>query len=179
MNTSYAGNQTGSKVRDMVITSLLIAMVFVATRFINVQLPISINGGLVHLGNTMLFTAAIVFGSKKGAAAGAFGMGLFDLLSGGPWVRWAPFTFVVRGVMGYIIGSFANAGGRNGKSILWNIVGIVVASVWMLPAYYLTEVVLNGNWITPVNSIPGNLLQIAIGLVAIPLASALKRTKLV
>ncbi len=49
----------------MVETSLLIALVFIATKFINIRLPISINGGLVHLGTAMLFISAIVFGSKK------------------------------------------------------------------------------------------------------------------
>lgn len=51
--------------KDLVETSLLIALVFVATKFINIRLPISINGGLVHLGTAMLFISAIVFGSKK------------------------------------------------------------------------------------------------------------------
>ena len=41
--------------KDMVETSLLIALVFIATKFINIRLPISINGGLVHLGTAMLF----------------------------------------------------------------------------------------------------------------------------
>ena len=31
--------------KDMVETSLLIALVFIATKFINIRLPISINGG--------------------------------------------------------------------------------------------------------------------------------------
>ena len=101
--TSYKKNKFTT--RDLAETSLLIALVFIATRFINIRLPLASTGGLVHLGNTMLFIAAIVFGKRKGAIAGAFGMGLFDLLS--EWAIWAPFTFVVRGVMGYIIGSIA------------------------------------------------------------------------
>ncbi|TDT57285.1 ECF transporter S component [Fonticella tunisiensis] len=180
MNSSILRSQTNSKTKDMVTTSLLIALVFIATRFINLQLPISVNGGLVHLGNTMLFMTAIVFGRKKGAVAGAFGMGLFDLLSGGPWVAWAPFTFVIRGVMGYIIGSISNARGRNGNSFIWNLIGIVIASIWMIIGYYIAEGILYGNWITPINSIPGNLIQLIVGaVVGLPLAAALKRTKLV
>ena len=102
--------QTKVNTKDLVETALLIALVYIATRFINIRLPIAASGGLVHLGNTMLFIAAIVFGPKKGAAAGAFGMGLFDLLS--EWAMWAPFTFVVRGIMGYIIGKIAWSNGR-------------------------------------------------------------------
>lgn len=53
----------------------------VATCFINIRLPIG-QGGLIHLGNVPLFLIAILFGKKIGALAGAFGMGLFDLMGG-------------------------------------------------------------------------------------------------
>ena len=129
--------QTKVNTKDLVETALLIALVYIATRFINIRLPIAASGGLVHLGNTMLFIAAIVFGPKKGAAAGAFGMGLFDLLS--EWAMWAPFTFVVRGIMGYIIGKIAWSNGREGNNMLVNIAGILVSGVWMIAGYYATE----------------------------------------
>jgi uncharacterized membrane protein len=166
-----------NKVKDMVVTSLLIALVFVATSFIKIRLPISLNGGLIHMGNSMLFTAAIVFGPRKGAAAGAFGMALFDLM--GEWAAWAPFTFVVRGVMGYIIGKVAYLNNKNGLNWAYNMLGILFGSIWMLVGYYFTEVILYGNWIQPFTSIPGNVIQILIGIVvALPLSAALKRAKL-
>ena len=68
---------SSEKTKDLIITSLLISLVFVATFFINIRLPIAANGGLVHLGSAMLFIIAILFGPKKGALAGAFGMALF------------------------------------------------------------------------------------------------------
>ena len=68
--------------KDLVETALLTTLVFVATAFINIRLPILSSGGLVHLGNVILFAAAILFGKKKGAIAGAVGMAIFDLSSG-------------------------------------------------------------------------------------------------
>ena len=163
--------QTKVNTKDLVETALLIALVYIATRFINIRLPIAASVGLVHLGNTMLFIAAIVFGPKKGAAAGAFGMGLFDLLS--EWAMWAPFTFVVRG---YIIGKIAWSNGREGNNMLVNIAGILVSGVWMIAGYYATEGILYGNWVSPVMSIPGNITQIVVGLViGVPVAKALKK----
>ncbi len=101
-------------------------------------------------------------------------MGLFDLLS--EWAMWAPFTFVVRGIMGYIIGKIAWSNGRNGDNMLVNIAGILVSGVWMIIGYYITEGVLYGNWVSPVMSIPGNITQIVVGLViGVPVAKALKR----
>jgi uncharacterized membrane protein len=175
-------NQSGNliksyNIKDMVITSLLIALVFVATSFIKVRLPISLNGGLIHMGNSMLFTAAIVFGPRKGAAAGAIGMGLFDFLS--EWAAWTPFTVIVRGVMGYIIGKVAYLNNKKGFSWAYNLLGISLGSIWMLIGYYFTEVILYGNWMQPLTSIPGNVIQILIGVVvALPLSAALKRAKL-
>lgn len=164
-----------SKVKDMVITSLLIGLVFIFTRFINIRLPISINGGLIHLGNVMLFVSAIVFGKKKGAMAGAFGMALFDIMSG--WMAWAPFTFVIRGAMGYIIGSIAEK--REGKNIIYNIFGIILGGIIMIAGYYITEGILYGNWISPMTSIPGNITQILVGaLLGLPTVIALKKANI-
>lgn len=167
-----------SKTKEIILSGLLVALVFVATKFINIRLPLSINGGLIHLGNTVLFMAAILFGKKKGAIAGAFGMGLFDVLSG--WLAWAPFTFVIRGVMGYIIGRMAWAHGRKGGNVVWNLIGILLAGVWMICGYYMTEVVLYGHWVTPLTSIPGNVIQLVVGAVlGLPLAAGLKRTNMI
>lgn len=162
-------------IRDTAVTGLLIAMVFLATKFINVRLPVSINGGLIHMGNVMLFTAALLFGKRKGAMAGAFGMGLFDVVSG--WLAWAPFTFLIRGGMGYIIGAIAHSRGEDGKNAGLNLLGVAAASVWMLAGYYGTEGILYGNWVAPLTSIPGNVTQLVIGaVVGLPLAAVLKRT---
>ncbi|MGL5717683.1 MAG: ECF transporter S component [Paraclostridium sp.] len=162
------------KTRDIVETGLLIALVFIATRFINIRLPIASTGGLVHLGNTMLFISAIVFGKKKGAIAGAFGMALFDLLS--EWAIWAPFTFIVRGVMGYIIGSIAWSNDKKGNNVTINVVAIIISGIWMIFGYYITEMILYGNHIKAIASIPGNITQIAIGLIiGLPIAKILKR----
>lgn len=131
----------------------------------------------MHFGNVMLFAAAIVFGKEQGAIAGAFGMGFFDLVSG--WAAWAHFTFIIRGIMGYIIGTIANSHGRNGQSLLYNIYAILAGSIWMLVGYYFAEVILYDNWITPFTSIPGNLLQLVFGtILGLPLASALKHAGL-
>ncbi|SHF21038.1 ECF transporter S component [Alkalibacter saccharofermentans] len=161
------------KTRDLVETGLLIAMVFVSTMFINIRLPISINGGLIHLGNVALFLSAMLFGKNKGAIAGAFGMGLFDILSG--WAIWAPFTFVVRGIMGYIIGSISHSKNNSADSLYLNILAIIAGGIWMVAGYYLTEVILYGNLISPITSIPGNITQLVFGSVALFILPALKK----
>lgn len=167
--------QTKFTTKDMVETALLSALVFVATYFINIRLPIVASGGLVHLGTAMLFIAAIVFGKEKGAIAGALGMGIFDLSSG--WAVWAPFTFIIRGVMGYIIGAVAYSRGKNGNSFAFNFLAVLISAVWMIAGYYLAEIILYGNLLAPIASIPGNITQNIVGAaIGLPAAKAFKRS---
>lgn len=61
-NQVYTKQRT--KTFDLVITAILAALIFTAT-LINIKLPFG-QGGLIHLGTSMLFMAAILFGPKKG-----------------------------------------------------------------------------------------------------------------
>lgn len=166
--------RTSSQIYDLILTSMLIALVFVATMLLNIKLPISANGGLIHLGTAMLFIASILFGPKKGAIAGAVGMGLFDLVAG--WTLWAPITFLTRGLQGYIIGKIAWSNGRKGNHFGFNLFAIIVSTPPMLAGYYIGEAIIFKSWIIPAASIPGDLVQTIIGvLVAIPACVALKK----
>lgn len=172
MNKTLSYSQT--RVSDLIITAMLISLIFVTTLFVNIKLPITANGGLIHLGTGMLFIASIVFGPKKGAMAGALGMGLFDLISG--WTLWAPFTFITRGIQGYIVGKIAWANGNNGNNVALNIVAMLCSMPFMIAGYYICERVLFGNWIIPAASVPGDLVQNFVGLAAaIPVCIMLKK----
>lgn len=104
-------------------------------------------------------------------------MGLFDLMSG--WTIWAPGTIIARGLQGYIVGKIAWSKGRNGNSIGFNLFGMMVSIPVMVVVYYLYESIIFGNWIIPLGSIPGNLVQNAVGMViAIPVCLVLKKTPL-
>lgn len=172
MNAAYTTTKETTKTKVLVINALFIALTVVATMFINIRLPIMGNGGLIHMGNIPLFIAAFVYGRKTGAIAGAFGMGLFDIISG--WALWAPFTFVIVGAMGYVAVLMAEK--MPGKKVFVYSMAVVAALVIKIVGYYFTEVVLYGNWIQPFGSIPGNVMQVVIaGLIVIPLAGRMKK----
>lgn len=167
-------SKTHVKTFDLIVTAMLIGLVFSATAFINIKLPIAANGGLVHLGTAMLFIVSILFGPKKGAIAGAVGMGVFDLVGG--WLIWAPITIVARGLQGFIVGKIAYAGGRKGNNFTWNIIAMVISIPFMMLVYYVGEAFMYNNWIAPFASMPGDLLQNALGIaVAIPVCIMLKK----
>lgn len=168
-----ATNSSNSKVRQLAIDALFIALTFVATWLINIRLPFMGQGGLIHLGNVPLFVAAMLFGKRTGFLAGAFGMGLFDLLSG--WTAWAPFTFLIVGCMGFVIGLLSEH--KPCKiNFVNNVLCVIVAVIIKVVGYYFAEVILFGNWITPCGSIPGNILQVAVaGVIALVLVPQLQR----
>lgn len=149
------------RTKTLVIDAMFIALTYIFTAFVNVRLPIAANGGLIHLGNVPLFLCAILFGRRTGTLAGAFGMGLFDLLSG--WYLWAPFTFVIVGLMGYTVGAITEH--RHG--FRWNALAIAAACVIKIVGYYIAEGFLYGNWVAPVTSIPGNLVQIGVAAILV------------
>lgn len=172
MNSTFTPTTEATKTRTLVINALFIALTLVATMFINIRLPIMGNGGLIHLGNVPFFIAVFVFGKKTGAIAGAFGMALFDLISG--WTLWAPFTFIIVGAMGYLAGLIYEKLPK--KRMLAYTLAIAVALIIKVVGYYFVEVILYGNWIMPFGSIPGNVMQILIAaLIVVPIVARLKK----
>ena len=167
--TAGTRTQARNNTQAIVVTAMCIALTYIFTAVVNIRLPLAPNGGLIHLGNVPLFLAAIIcaiiFGKKSGAIAGGVGMGLFDLLSG--WTAWAPFTFIIVGLMGFSVGAIT----EKKKGFGWKVVAILVACVIKIAGYYIAEGIIYGNWITPVSSIPGNLLQVGVAAVVVLIIS--------
>lgn len=150
-----------NNLKSLVITAVAIALTYVFTAFINIRLPFAPNGGLIHLGNVPLFIFAIIFGKKTGAIAGGIGMGLFDLLSG--WTAWAPFTLIIVGCMGYVTGMIT----EKKKSYIWMIIAMLTALLIKISGYYIAEGIIYGNWIVPISSVPGNVIQVVTAMIVV------------
>ena len=163
VQTSQGTDQELSSVQFLTITAVFVALTYIFTAFINVKLPIAANGGLIHLGNVPLFIGAILFGKKTGAIAGGIGMGLFDLLSG--WTLWAPFTLIIVGIMGFTVGKITED--HKHQNMKWSVIAIAAACVIKVVGYYIAEVIIYGNPLAPVSSIPGNLVQIGTAAVIV------------
>lgn len=65
--------------------------------------------------------------------------------------------------MGFAVGKIT----ENRIGFRWNVLAIAVACVIKIVGYYIAEGIIYGNWITPVTSIPGNLLQIGTAAVIV------------
>lgn len=160
--------------KQLVINSLLIAIVFIATFIAPIPMP-GTEGGLIHLGNIALFIIAIVYGKKNGAIAAAFGMTIFDLFAG--YTMWAPATFVIRLVMGYFVGVIAHANGKDGKSFIYNSTAMILTGVWCIVGYFLFFAFIIGEFEAAWIAIPGDIIQIVIGIIfALPAITMMNKS---
>lgn len=167
-----AQTKSSERVKEMVQISLLTALTYLAVSFINIP---NGNFGVIHLGDSMIIVAAILFGKKHGAIAGGIGMAMFDFFS--PYAIWTPYTLIIKGIMGFIVGSIAFSGKSKGNNGIKNSIAIIIAGVWMIVGYYFAEAVITNNILLPIQSVIGNIIQITSGgIIGILLAIAIKKT---
>lgn len=152
-----------STTKKLAIDAMFVALTLVFTACVNIQIPsFGGAGGLIHLGNIPLFVAAMLYGKRTGALAGAFGMGLFDILSG--WAAWAPCTIVTCGLMGFLVGLIC----EKKKSFLVRGIAVLVALLVKLTGYFIFESFIMGNGVAAaVKSVPGNVIQVVVAAVIV------------
>lgn len=150
------------KTKDVCLQGLMIALVTVSTMVF--QVPVSATQGYIHLGDSMILLISIFFGWRYGMVAGGVGSALADLLSG--YAHWVPFTLIIKGLMGLIIGKVADYAGKEGSFFrLRNLLGSVLGLVWMIVGYFLGGAVLKSSFLVAATSIPENAVQAGAGLV--------------
>jgi len=160
-------------VRDLTLIGLLTALVAVATMIIKVPIPAT--QGYIHLGDSMIFLAAILFGKRHGAAAAGIGSALADLLLG--YTAYALPTLIIKGLMGYMVGAIAD---QQKESIfnIRNILAMAVGAIWMASGYLVTATIMYGDFAAALaTGFPSDLLQGFGGAALfIPLGLALKKS---
>ncbi len=148
--------------------AILIALTTVMTMVIHI--PTIATKGYLNLGDMVVFMAAIILGKKGGFIVGGFGSALADILLG--YAYYAPITFVVKGLEGFIAGSLLET--KLGKKTAF--FPTIVGALWMALGYYLAEIFMYGGK-AALASVPGNIMQGLVGaVVAVALKTALEKT---
>ncbi|MCI8342390.1 MAG: ECF transporter S component [Firmicutes bacterium] len=162
--------------RDLCIKALLIALVCVATMVITVPVPAT--SGYIHLGDSIILISSIFFGWEYGLIAGGVGSAMADLLGG--YAHWVPFTFVIKALMGFVIGKIANYDGSKGNFFsVRNMLAAVAGIVWMIFGYLIGGTILKGSFAVALTSVPSNAVQGVGGLVIyIVIGYALDKAKI-
>ncbi|MFC6182137.1 ECF transporter S component [Lactiplantibacillus daowaiensis] len=76
------------QLRKVIFASLFAAIIFVGISVLRIPLPAIVGRPFVHFGNTLTILAVMLLGFGYGAAAGAIGLGLFDILNGYAATAW-------------------------------------------------------------------------------------------
>ena len=142
--------------RDITKIAIMAALVFVATYLIKIP---SLNG-YVHLGDSRIFIAVLLLGSKKGALAGGLGAALCDLLSG--YMQYIIPTFFIKLIMALIMGVIAEKLITKTK-FSW-IIGAIIGGAFQVFGYALVETILYG-FAGAIASVPGNIIQSVSGVI--------------
>lgn len=139
--------------RKAVRLALVASLVLVATMYLKVPTAT----GYIHLGDGVIYGAALAFGPSFAAVSGGLGSTMADVL--GSYVNWAPWTLVIKAVAGWMIGKIGHGQGQRRQVLAmaagaaWTVAGYATAtSIMFSPAAALGESL-------------GNLAQVASGVV--------------
>lgn len=131
-----------------------IVLVTVATMIIPIPIP---GGGFFNFGDVMIVFVGLYAGRKAGALAGGIGSAIADLLL---FPLFAPITFVVKGLEGYVCGL------AHGKSGFLQFILPLAGSAIIVVGYFL------GEWFMPqlgkavaLADLPVNIVQASAGFI--------------
>ena len=138
------------KIRRITVGGMLAALVAVLTAYVSV--PIA--GGYFHPGDAMIALSSAILGPYAAIPA-AIGSGFADMLAG--YTIYAPFTFVIKGLVGLVAGMSI----RSGKIGIKTAALIVISGIIIPAGYFATDLILYG-FATAIASVAWNCLQAAI-----------------
>ena len=167
------------RVYRIAMTGVMMGLVLVSTLMIRIYVPFT--QGYVNLGDALIFLAVLVVGRNYGTLAAGIGSAMADLLGG--YAYYAPWTLVVKGLMAFVVGlalEHMEKKGQiaEGKRITLPVVlAMLFGGIEMTVGYYISASLMQGNWYTPLFSVPGNIAQFTIGMIlATALSTALYKT---
>ena len=150
------------RVTKLVYTALFTALTCVATMVIQIPSPMN---GYLNLGDAFVLLSAWFLGPVYGLFAGGVGSMLADLLSG--YAYYAPGTLIIKGLMAFVAAVlFRTLRGRDRGRGLAEVVSGVLAECVMVTGYFAYALLLLGKGLAAAGSIPGNLIQAGVGVIA-------------
>lgn len=136
--------------RQFCVAGLFAAIIFVATAYLP-RVP-TVNG-YAHIGDAFIFICASILPAPLAIASAAIGGSLADLLTG--YAIWVPATAIIKAATAAFFTS------KKPKLLcLHNFIAIAAALILCVGGYYIFEaIVIAGNFISPIASIPANIGQ--------------------
>ena len=146
-----------NKTQKIVLSSLLAALVCVATMIIKVPSPLK---GYVNLGDCVVLLSGWVLSPLYAFLTAGIGSALADILLS--YITYAPATFLIKGIMALICCYSVRLFKK--KSFVTKLIGALVAEIVMVGGYFVFEGFMYGFVASAVN-IPANAVQGAFGII--------------
>lgn len=139
--------------RKAVRLALVASVVLVSTMYL--KWPTAT--GYIHLGDGVIYGAALAFGPAFAAVSGGLGSAMADVLGG--YVSWAPWTLIIKAVAGYIIGKLGYGRGQT-----MQVTAMIAGAVWTVAGYAaVTSMMFSPK--AAIGESLGNLAQVGSGIV--------------
>ena len=133
--TAKENIKTADTVKRITATAVMAALTTLMTAYI-FHIPVGVNGGYVHLGDTMIYLAAAFLPLPYACAAGAIGGGLADLLTALflAFAISATGYYIAEGIMfGFTASFFTSVSGSivqsGGSAIMFVIIGTALDKI--------------------------------------------------
>ena len=98
--------------KKLVFAGIFAALTYIVFTFLSIPIPtIAGDKVTVHLGNAFCVLGALILGSFYGGAGGALGLTIADLMDP-VYIVQAPITFVIKFLMGILVGFIAHRMGH-------------------------------------------------------------------
>jgi len=153
--------------REIVFTALMTALVFIATFVPHIPIPL----GYAHLGDAVIFLAALLARRRSALMSACLGSALADLLGG--FALWVMPTLIIKYGMVEVVCRLVPQGeaARRGRIVT----ALLLSSLWMALAYTLAGAVLYDGLTAALASTPGLLAEgVVNSIVALLLLPALR-----
>ncbi|MBQ7623780.1 MAG: ECF transporter S component [Clostridia bacterium] len=147
-----------SRLGKMIMTAFFTALICVCT--LAVRIPTV--SGYTNLGDCAVLLSAYFMGPVYGFAAGAAGSALADLLAG--YAHYMPGTFVIKGLTA-LFAALLFKKARSAKLPVRLAVSGVPSELFMAAGYFAYKSLILGKPEGALLSVPGNLIQGAVGVV--------------
>ena len=145
--------------KRIVTTSLLAALVCVATMIIKIPSPLK---GYLNLGDCIVLLAGWNLSPLYGFLAAGIGSALADIFSG--YIVYAPATFVIKGLMAIIAYFGFHLLHKRLGNFISRILSGILSEIIMILGYFLFEGFLYG-FVSSLVNIPANAVQGVAGLI--------------
>lgn len=156
-----------NNLRYLAALTLVSSVVLVSTLYLKIPTAT----GYIHLGDGVIFAASLVFGPTFGSITGALGSSMADIL--GAYVIWAPWTFLIKGIAGWLVGKFGYRAGKQRR-----LAGMITGALFIIAGYAAVTAVMYSP-AAVAGEILGNILQTAsailIGYYVAPILESSRR----